>query len=45
MLARAGVLLHQLSDAPRYRVWIRPSFAPYLAAWLDDARVGLTPSA
>ena len=45
MLARAGVLLHQVDDAPRYRVWIRPSFARYLAAWLDDAEVGLTPTA
>ena len=41
LLARAGVLLHQVSDEPRYRVWIRPSFARYLAAWLTDARVGL----
>jgi sarcosine oxidase subunit gamma len=42
LLARAGVLLHQVSDAPRYRVWIRPSFARYLAAWLDDAAMGVS---
>ena len=42
LLARANILLHQVSDEPRYRVWIRPSFARYLAAWLDDASVGIS---
>lgn len=42
LLARANVLLHQVGDAPRYRIWIRPSFARYLAAWLDDASVGVS---
>ena len=42
LLARANVLLHQTGDEPRYRIWIRPSFARYLAAWLTDAGVGLT---
>lgn len=41
LLARANVLLHQVGDEPRYRIWIRPSFARYLAAWLDDAAVGI----
>ncbi len=44
LLARANVLLHQVGDEPRYRIWIRPSFARYLAAWLTDAEVGLTPT-
>ena len=43
LLARANVLLHQTSIEPRYRVWIRPSFARYVAAWLTDAEVGLRP--
>lgn len=42
VLGRTGILLHQVSDEPRYRVWVRPSFARYLAAWLDDARVGIS---
>jgi len=42
LLARANVLLHQVGDAPRYRIWIRPSFARYLAAWLTDAEAGIT---
>lgn len=45
LLARANVLLHQTGDAPRYRIWVRPSFAPYLAAWLTDAEAGVTPAA
>lgn len=43
LLALANVLLHQTGDEPRYRVWVRPSFSRYLAAWLTDAEVGLTP--
>lgn len=42
LLGRTGVLLHQVSDEPRYRIWVRPSFTRYLAAWLDDARVGVS---
>jgi sarcosine oxidase subunit gamma len=41
LLARANVLLHQVSDDPRYRIWVRPSFTRYLAAWLDDAAGGI----
>jgi len=44
LVARANVLLHQTGDEPRYRIWIRPSFGRYLAAWLTDAEVGLTRS-
>ena len=36
-LARVQVVLWQLSDAPRYRLLVRCSFAPYLAEWLIDA--------
>jgi sarcosine oxidase subunit gamma len=37
LVARAGVILHQTSAEPRYRLLVRPSFAGYLAAWLRDA--------
>lgn len=37
LLARANVLLHQVSDEPRYRLYVRPSFAGYVRAWLADA--------
>lgn len=40
MLARAQVVLHQLDDAPTYRLLVRPSFAGYLRAWLRDALTG-----
>ncbi|UGS37051.1 sarcosine oxidase subunit gamma [Capillimicrobium parvum] len=36
-LARAGVILHQRSDEPLYRVFVRATFAEYLAEWLLDA--------
>lgn len=38
-LARAQVILHQVDDAPAYRIFVRGSFAPYLAEWLLDAMV------
>jgi sarcosine oxidase subunit gamma len=38
-LARAQVILQQVSDAPAYRIFVRGSFAPYLAEWLMDAMV------
>ena len=41
MLARAGVILLQLDDAPTYRVMVRRSFAAYVAAWLADAMTEL----
>jgi sarcosine oxidase subunit gamma len=37
LVARAGVILHQLSPEPEYRLLVRPSFAAYLATWLLDA--------
>ncbi|MFO1541586.1 MAG: sarcosine oxidase subunit gamma [Chloroflexota bacterium] len=43
LLSRVGLIVHQVADEPRYRLWVRPSFARYLAAWLADAAVGVTP--
>jgi sarcosine oxidase subunit gamma len=37
VLARANVILEQTGDAPAYRIYVRNSFAVYLAAWLLDA--------
>ena len=37
LLARAQVILEQSSEEPAYRLFVRPSFAAYLAAWLMDA--------
>jgi sarcosine oxidase subunit gamma len=37
LLARAQVVLEQTTDEPAYRLFVRPSFAGYLAAWLIDA--------
>lgn len=37
LLARAQVVLWQVTDAPSYRVLVRGSFAGYLADWLVDA--------
>lgn len=36
-VARAGVYLHQLDELPTYRLFVRASFAGYLADWLIDA--------
>ena len=36
-LARAHMLLHQVSDAPGYHVYAHRSFADYVFAWLEDA--------
>lgn len=41
LLARANVVIWQLTSEPRYRLLVRPSFAPYLAAWLADAAAGV----
>jgi sarcosine oxidase subunit gamma len=43
LIARAGVILHQFTDEPRYRLYVRPSFARYLAEWLTDTRHGMAP--
>ena len=41
LLGRANVVIWQRSAAPSYRVFVRPSFAAYLEAWLRDAAEGL----
>ena len=41
MVARAGVILWQVDEVPTYRLLVRPSFAAYLEAWLEDAALGL----
>jgi sarcosine oxidase subunit gamma len=37
LLARAPVIIHQVAAMPAYRVFVRASFAAYLAEWLLDA--------
>lgn len=43
LLARANVIVWYLTDDPEptYRLFVRPSFAAYVAAWLADATEGL----
>jgi sarcosine oxidase subunit gamma len=43
LLARANVLIWFVDDDPEpvYRLFVRPSFAAYVAAWLADAADGL----
>ena len=36
LLAKAQVILHR-TDAGTFRIFVRPSYAPYLRAWLEDA--------
>jgi sarcosine oxidase, subunit gamma len=33
-LARVPVVLQQIDAAPRFRIFVRASFAPYVAEWL-----------
>ncbi len=40
LVARAEVIL-QCTAEDTFRVFVRPSFAPYLRAWLEDAERGL----
>jgi len=42
MVARAAVILHQTDAEPVYRIFVRGSFAGYLADWLLDAAAGVT---
>ena len=44
LLARANVLIWHVADEPEdtWRLFVRPSFAAYVAAWLADASDGLT---
>ena len=37
LLAQAQIILQQTAEAPTYRLYVRCSFARYLAAWLLDA--------
>jgi len=37
LVARTNVILHQTTSEPRYRLYVRPSFAASLASWLRDA--------
>jgi sarcosine oxidase subunit gamma len=39
LLAKAQVILHR-TDAETFRVFVRPSYARYLRAWLEDATAG-----
>lgn len=36
-LAKAGILIHQVSDEPAYDIYVLRSFAEYLWRWLEDA--------
>jgi len=36
-LARTHIILRQLDPAPSYHLYVRPSYAEYLASWLVDA--------
>jgi sarcosine oxidase, subunit gamma len=44
LLARANVLIWHVNEEPEdtWRLFVRPSFAVYVAAWLADAANGLT---
>lgn len=37
LLARAPIILHQTDGTPTYRLFVRASYARYLASWLMDA--------
>ena len=36
-LAKANIILHQVSDDPSYDIYVERSFASYLWDWLEDA--------
>jgi sarcosine oxidase subunit gamma len=36
VLARVPVILQQIDTLPRFRVFVRASFAPYVREWLQD---------
>ncbi|MEO8230446.1 MAG: sarcosine oxidase subunit gamma family protein [Chloroflexota bacterium] len=40
LVGRTGVIVHQVSPEPGYRLLVRSSFAAYLATWLLDAIEG-----
>jgi len=35
-LARVPVILHQIDATPRFRIFVRVSFAPYVTEWLQS---------
>ncbi len=37
LVAKAGIVLHQVSDEPAYDLYVLRSFAEYLWLWLEDA--------
>lgn len=37
LLAKAQVIIHQVNDAPTFHLYVRTSFAWYVAEWLLDA--------
>jgi sarcosine oxidase subunit gamma len=39
LLAKAQVILHR-TEPETFRIFVRPSFAPYLRSWLEDAIAG-----
>jgi sarcosine oxidase, subunit gamma len=39
-LARGAVILELVDETPRFRIFVRRSFARYLSAWLADAAAG-----
>lgn len=41
LLQKAQIILQQTSDAPAYRLFVRPSFAAYVAGWLAEGAEGL----
>jgi sarcosine oxidase subunit gamma len=41
LVGRVSVILWQVTDEPRYRLLVRPSFARHLARWLVDALDGV----
>lgn len=44
LLARSGVILRQVDDAPTYDILPRRSFRAYTIAWLTDAMVEFAPA-
>ncbi len=40
LLAKAPIFLHLTNGAPRWRILVRPSLAPYVVSWLTDAMTG-----
>jgi len=44
VLARVPVILQQIDDGPRFRLFVRASFAPYIEKWLKIAISGVAPA-